>query len=72
MLLKHGRKKMRSTVVVNCRKTKNFDIYIGRPSKWGNPFSHKDSDLAEYKVKTRKEAIEKYKEWILTQPQLRL
>ena len=25
------------TTVVNCRTAK-FDVYIGRPSKWGNPF----------------------------------
>ena len=27
------------TTVVNIRVVgKNFDVYIGRPSKWGNPF----------------------------------
>ena len=24
--------------VVHCKK-ENFDVYIGRPSKWGNPFT---------------------------------
>lgn len=43
-----------------------YDIYIGRPSKWGNPYTHKsDSTRAEYQVPTRKEAIEKYREYIL-------
>jgi hypothetical protein len=46
------------------------DVYIGRPSKWGNPFSHKPGTLAKFRVSTRKEAITKYREWILTQPQL--
>lgn len=29
--------KSNNTKVVHCKKEK-FDIYIGRPSKWGNPF----------------------------------
>lgn len=42
--------------VVHCKKEK-YDIYIGRPSKWGNPFSiGKDG--------TRKEVIIKYIKWI--------
>ena len=42
-----------------------YDVYIGRPSKWGNPFSHlEDSTQAKFKVKDRKEAIDSYKEWI--------
>lgn len=49
--------------VVHCRKEK-YDIYIGRPSKWGNPYSHKDGTKAEFVVKTRKESIEKYEEYI--------
>lgn len=38
-------------------------VYIGRPSKWGNPFP-----IGKYG--TREEVIEKYREWIKTQPQL--
>ena len=38
--------------VVNRRKS-SFDVYIGRPSKWGNPFEiGKDG--------TREEVIEKF------------
>ena len=38
-------------------------VYIGRPSKFGNPFEiGKDGD--------REEVIRKYKEWILNQPEL--
>lgn len=38
-------------------------VYVGRPSKWGNPFSiGKDG--------TRAEVIAKHAEWILTQPKL--
>ena len=39
------------------------DIYIGRPSKFGNPFIiGKDG--------TRSEVIKKYHDWIITQPKL--
>lgn len=58
-----------SRYLVHCRK-KPYDVYIGRPSKWGNPFSHLDDTLAEFKVATREQAIEKYRKWIQTQPQL--
>lgn len=57
--------------VVHCKKEK-YDIYIGRPSKWGNPYSHKDDTLAEFKVSTREEAIAKYREYILNSPELLL
>ncbi len=55
--------------VVHCKK-KPYDVYIGRPSKWGNPFSHLSGTLAEFKVDTRYEAIESYRRWIQTQPEL--
>lgn len=42
--------------VVHCKK-EPYDVYIGRPSKWGNPFSiGKDG--------TREEVIEKYENYI--------
>jgi len=52
------------------RSKKKYDVYIGRPSKWGNPFSSKDGTLAQYKVQTREESIQKHREWILSQPQM--
>lgn len=47
-----------------------YDVYIGRPSKWGNPFTHLDKSAGIFKVNTRKESIDRYREWILTQPDL--
>ncbi len=42
--------------VVHCKRDK-YDVYIGRPSKWGNPFEiGKDGD--------RGTVIKKYREWI--------
>jgi len=55
--------------VVHCKR-EVYDIYIGRPSKWGNPYSHKNGTLAKYKVDTREEAVEKYKEYILNREDL--
>lgn len=49
-------------LVVHCKK-EQYQVYIGRPSKWGNPFEiGRDG--------TREEVIEKYRQWIQTQPQL--
>jgi hypothetical protein len=50
------------TTVVHCRRDE-YDIYIGRPSRWGNCFVlGKDG--------SRFEVIDKYREWIKTQPDL--
>lgn len=50
------------TEVVHCRQ-ELFDVFIGRPSKWGNPFViGKDG--------SRTEVIRKYRAWIVTQPRL--
>ncbi len=51
-----------STKVVHCKRER-CDIYIGRPSEWGNPFEiGKDG--------TRQQVIDKYRAWIRTQPAL--
>lgn len=50
------------TTVVHCKKAP-YDVYIGRPSKWGNPFQIGPDG-------NRLQVIAKYKEWIMTQPQL--
>jgi hypothetical protein len=48
--------------IVHCKRNL-YDIYIGRPSKWGNPFEiGKDGN--------RKEVIIKYENWIRSQPNL--
>lgn len=40
-------------------------VYVGRPSIFGNPFTHlKGKTAAKYKVSTREEAIESYREWV--------
>lgn len=46
-------------LVVHCKKDK-YDVYIGRPSKWGNPFVVGTDG-------TREEVLAKYSKWISTQ-----
>ncbi len=50
------------TTVVHCKRDEH-DVYIGRPSRWGNPFAiGKDGN--------REQVIEKYRQWIMNQPDL--
>lgn len=49
--------------VVNRHYSKDFDVYVGRPTIWGNPFViGRDG--------TRDEVIAKYRAWLLAQPSL--
>jgi hypothetical protein len=58
------------TLVVNIRSGLPYDVYVGRGSKWGNPFSHRPSRFDTIHVATREEAVARHAEWIKTQPQL--
>lgn len=42
--------------------------YVGRPTKWGNPYAHKPSayDHTVTIVATREDAVEKYHDWIMS------
>jgi hypothetical protein len=45
--------------VVHCKR-EPYDVYVGRPSKWGNPFTiGRDG--------TRLEVINKYADWLLNE-----
>lgn len=55
---------------VSIKSGKPYDVYIGRPSKWGNIYSSKSSKYAKYLTKNRKESIEKYREYILNNQEL--
>ena len=56
------------TTVVHCKREK-VDVYIGRPSKWGNPFSFKKDSIATFVV-PKDEVLVRYAEWIKQQPEL--
>ena len=48
--------------VVHCKK-EPFDVYIGRPSEWGNPFTiGKDG--------SRGDVISKYENWLIGNAEL--
>lgn len=49
-------------MVVHCKKDK-FDVYIGRPSQWGNPFRIITHG-------TREQVVVKYRAWLMEQPDL--
>jgi hypothetical protein len=50
------------TIVVHCKRSPH-DVYIGRPSIWGNPFAMK-SEADRAKV------VAQYEDWLKTQPLL--
>lgn len=62
---------LRETRVVNKYK-EPYDIWIGRGSKWGNPFTHLPlgETKAQYQVATREEAIARYRDYICDNPAL--
>jgi hypothetical protein len=53
---------MAHPLVVHCKRSAH-DVYIGRPSKWGNPFQIGRNG-------TREQVIERYERWLETQPEL--
>jgi hypothetical protein len=56
---------MSHKLVVHCRR-EPYDVYVGRPSKWGNPFMlQQPVDL-----KQRRMVIAAYRSWLNGHPQL--
>lgn len=49
--------------VVHCKKEAS-DVYIGRPTIWGNPWAHKGGTIADFVVETREEAVANYEKWL--------
>ena len=53
---------MAHPLVVHCKRAR-YDVYIGRPSRWGNPFQiGRDG--------TRAQVIARYERWLEEQPEL--
>ncbi|MEU6721661.1 DUF4326 domain-containing protein [Nonomuraea sp. NPDC046802] len=53
---------MSHPLVVHSKRS-HYDVYIGRPSKWGNPFViGRDGN--------REQVIARYEQWLTEQPQL--
>jgi hypothetical protein len=53
---------MAHPLVVHCKRAR-YDVYIGRPSKWGNPF-------AIGRDGTREQVIARYERWLRSRPEL--
>jgi hypothetical protein len=49
-------------LVVHCRRAP-FDVYVGRPSVWGNPFRLRTE-------RERARVVEQYRQWLEGQPAL--
>ena len=46
-------------------------VYIGRPTKWGNPYTHLNKgSLAKFRTTNREEAVKSYKHWLWSSPEL--
>lgn len=70
-----------STVVINLQNQDDQawarcdgreQVYIGRGSPWGNPFTHLPlgRTTAQARVASRERAIQEYERWILERPEL--
>lgn len=51
-----------TTKVVHCKKD-SYDVYIGRPSRWGNPYEIGEDG-------TREEVIDKFRQLMLKNPDM--
>lgn len=60
---------LRKKYVVHCRR-EPYDVYIGRPSPFGNPYSHLKESAAKFKVATREQAIKMFEKYLLDRPEL--
>ena len=49
-----------------------YDILITRPSIYGNPYSHKEGTSAEFKVSTKREAVDKFRKHFEASPELQV
>jgi hypothetical protein len=55
---------------VSIKSGKPYDIYIGRPGPFGNPWSSKPSKYAEHIVSSKKESLESYRQYLLNNEEL--
>ena len=51
------------TRVVHFKK-EPYDVFIARPSKWGCPFTYKENTRADFKLSSRKEIFDVYRDWL--------
>lgn len=56
--------------LVNRHHGAGYDVYIGRGTKWGNPYSESPGPGVRFVVESRAEAVRLYRAYILASPQL--
>jgi hypothetical protein len=55
-------------LVVNIHHDEQYDVYVGRPSKWGNPFSLPPRPTG----RQRAACLRKYRAYVAERPDLQL
>jgi len=55
---------------VRNKRYERYDVSITRPGPYGNPFSHLVKSTAKYYARDRDDAVDKFEEWLATQPEL--
>jgi hypothetical protein len=55
--------------VINIKSGERYDVYIGRGSRFGNPYSHIPGK-GKFPVDSREDAIKLYEEYIRERPEL--
>jgi uncharacterized phage-like protein YoqJ len=45
-------------------KREAYDVYIGRPGPWGNPFTSKESSIAAVSCRTPEESVRAFESWL--------
>jgi len=63
------RAQIKKQLVVHCLR-QPYDIFVGRPSFWGNPFATQWGPGVRVKVTSHLEAIARHREWIRAQPEV--
>lgn len=58
-----------TTLVVN-KYQESYDVYIGRPGKWGNPFEIEKDSKGKEIPGSREKVIRQYREYIMNRPDL--
>ena len=64
------------TEVIHCKNADDVNaagnryVYVGRPTKWGNPFSHKSNTKAQYLTTSREEAVRRYEDYLIANREL--
>lgn len=55
---------MQDKRVVYCKGPDHWDVYVGRPTHFGNPWTHKFGTAANFIVKSRTIAVDNYEKWL--------